>query len=338
MTHHRDLFHRVFIIMLSTVPIFSTDMYLPAMPKMVELFGAPLKLVNLTLVLFLVLFAGSSLVWGTLSDKYGRKPILLISTSTYVVSSFLCAFAGDIYALILFRSLQGIGGGAAMAISMAIVKDLFNGKQRERLLVYQGSLMAVAPIVAPIVGAQVLLWTSWRGTFVILGLFGALLFLGSLVIKESAAKHPDRSLLKTMGNLKKLGATPAFITPLIVFAVAGMPILMFVGSASHIYITHFGLSERTFSLFFGFNAAFSVVGSFAYIVLAKHLKTRTIITGSFAAVALAGACLIGFGGRSPMLFALCGIPSALAMSVMRPPSMNILLEQGKKDAGAASSL
>ena len=119
----------VLIILLSTVPIFSTDMYLPAIPKMVEGFGAPLKMVNLTLVLFLIFFAGSSLIWGTLSDKYGRKPVLLISTGIYALASFLCAASDSVYHLIGFRMLQGIGGGAAMTMAMAMVKDAFIGKK-----------------------------------------------------------------------------------------------------------------------------------------------------------------------------------------------------------------
>ena len=327
-----------FLITLTTVPIFSTDMYLPALPKMVELFGSSLKLVNLTLVVFFVLFAVSSLVWGTLSDKYGRKPILRMSLSTYVAASFLCAFADSIPQLILFRALQGIGGGAAMAVSMAMVKDIFTGQERERVLVYQSSLMAVAPIIAPMVGAQVLHHTSWRGTFLILGVFGFLLLLSSLFIKETAAKNSGKNIIKTFGSLKILLQNPAFAAPLMLFAVAGLPILMFVGSASDIYISQFGLSEQTFSYFFGFNATMSIIGPFFYIFLAKRLATQKIISMAFFMVAISGIWLILSGNHSPVMFALAILPCGLGSSLNRPPSMNILLEQGRQDSGAASSL
>jgi MFS transporter, DHA1 family, multidrug resistance protein len=324
--------------MLTTVPIFSTDMYLPALPKMVELFGTSLKLLNLTLILFFIFFAASSLVWGTLSDKYGRKPILITSISAYVVASFLCAIAGNVYQLILFRAIQGIGGGATMAVAIAMVKDVFSGKERGRVLVYLSSLMAVAPIVAPIVGAQILQVTSWRGTFVILGLFGTLLIVGSLLLSETAVRNPDKSVLKTFSSLKTLLKNPGFSLPLILFSIASMPILMFVGSASDIYITGFGLSEQTFSFFFGFNAAFAVIGPFAYILLARRFSTQAIIGLAFLLTAASGIWIVLSGNQSPVMFALAIVPSALGSSLSRPPNMNIILEQGKKDTGAASSL
>lgn len=328
-----------FLILLTTVPMFSTDMYLPAMPKMVELFG-PLKLVNLTLVVFFIFFAASSLVWGTLSDKYGRRPILLASLSTYTAAGFLCAISGDIYQLITWRALMGIGGGAAMAIAIAIVKDVFNGKDRERMLVYISCVMSLAPVVAPITGAAILKFTSWRGTFVVLGAFGTLLLLGSLLMREPSAftKDPYKTLGKTFSSLKTLVKSPGFALPLAIFSIGGMTILMFVGCASHIYITHFGLNEQAFGFFFGFNAAITSIGPFLYILLAKRFTPQSLIGLSFFLIAASGLGVVLTGHYSPIVFALAAMPLALGTGLNRPPAMNIMLEQGKKDSGAASSL
>lgn len=329
-----------FLILLTTVPMFSTDMYLPAMPKMVELFGTSLKLVNITLVVFFVFFAASSLVWGTLSDKYGRRPILLVSLSTYTATGFLCAISGDIHQLIAYRGLMGIGGGAAMAISMAIVKDVFSGKDRERMLVYQSCVMSLAPVVAPIAGAGILRFTSWRGTFVVLGAFGTLLLLGSLLMGEPSAytKDPHKTLGKTFRSLKTLAKSPGFILPLVIFSIGGMTILMFVGCASDIYITHFGLNEQAFGFFFGFNAAITSIGPFVYILLARRFTPQSLIGLSFFLIAASGLVVVLTGHYSPIVFALAATPLALGTGLNRPPSMNIMLEQGKKDSGAASSL
>lgn len=330
----------LFLIMLTSVPMFSTDMYLPALPKMVELFGASLKLINLTLILFFIFFAGSSLFWGTLSDKYGRRPILLVSLGAYAASGLLCAMAGNVYQLIALRAMQGIGGGAAMAISMAIVKDVFSGKARERILVYQSCIMSVAPVVAPIVGAGILRFTSWRGTFVVLCIFGAILFLGSLLMREpdGFVKASDKNLRKTFGSLKILAQSPGFMLPLVLFSIAGMPILMFVGSASDIYISYFGLSEQTFGFFFGFNAAASAIGPFVYILLSRRFSPQALIQLSFFLMAASGLWVVVSGNYSPMVFALAAMPLALGTGLNRPPGMNIMLEQGKQDSGAASSL
>lgn len=329
-----------FLIMLTTVPMFSTDMYLPALPKMVELFGSPLKLVNITLIVFFVLFAASSLIWGPLSDKYGRKPILLIALSVYAVSSLLCVISGNIYQLILFRALQGIGGGAAMAISMALVKDVFTGKARERVLVYQSCIVSIAPVVAPIAGAGILQYTSWRGTFVVLFVFGVILILGSLLMQEpsSFVNDPHKNIRKTFGGLKTLAQSPGFALPLMLFSISGMPILMFVGSASDIYISNFGLSEQSFGFYFGFNAAISAIGPFAYILLARRFSPQALIGLSFFLMAASGLWVVLSGNCSPIIFALAATPLALGSGLNRPPGMNIMLEQGKQDAGAASAL
>jgi DHA1 family bicyclomycin/chloramphenicol resistance-like MFS transporter len=206
------------------------------------------------------------------------------------------------------------------------------------VLIYQSSLMAVAPILAPIIGAEILRLTSWQGTFVLLGVFGALLLLGSLLISEPSRKQSDKSLLQTFGNLKTLIRTPGFVSPLLLFALAGIPILMFIGSATDIYITGFGLSEQTFSMFFGFNAAVTVIGPFAYMLLAKRLSTQAIIGLAFLLTAVSGLWIFVSGDHSPIIFALAAIPGALGSSLNRPPSMHIMLEQGRQDTGAASSL
>jgi DHA1 family bicyclomycin/chloramphenicol resistance-like MFS transporter len=198
--------------------------------------------------------------------------------------------------------------------------------------------MAIAPIVAPIIGAQMLLLTSWRGTFFLLGAFGILLLLGSVMLAETAEKNPNKNLLGTFANIGALAARPAFIKPLMLFALAGIPILLYVGSASDIFVTHFGLSEQVFSLFFGLNAASSVIGPFCYMVLVRRIPARYILGLCFSVIALSGLGVLLLGNYHPFLFALTAIPTAMACATMRPPSMNILLSQAQKEAGAASSL
>lgn len=155
--------------------------------------------------------------------KSGRFPIgnplqiVLISVRHAVptsgvlfLTSFLCMIAANVYQLIFLRAFQGIGGGAAMAISMAIVKDVFEGRERERVLVYLSSLMAVAPVVAPIIGAEILRFFPWRGIFAILSFFGVLLLMGCLWLRETAVKDSEKSIFETFGNLRTLVRNPGF--------------------------------------------------------------------------------------------------------------------------------
>ena len=144
----------------------STDLYLPALPTMTIYFHVPEYQINLTLILFFIFFSLATLIWGPLSDKYGRRPILLIGLTGYTIASILCADSSSVYQLILFRVMQAIGGGAASAVAMAIVKDVYQGRKRESILALVQSMIVISPALAPVVGALLLNFTSWRGVFV----------------------------------------------------------------------------------------------------------------------------------------------------------------------------
>ena len=175
----------VFIAFISAFIPLSTDLYLPALPHMAENFGAAPGLVNLTLVLFFVFYALGTLIWGPLSDKYGRKRILITGLTIYVAASILCALSMSIIQLIIYRVIQAIGSGAVIATGTAIVKDTYDGKKRLAVLAVVQSMVMIAPIVAPVIGAQLLNFTSWRGVFGVLALIGFLAFLGGLAMEET---------------------------------------------------------------------------------------------------------------------------------------------------------
>src|SRR5512136_2177924 len=171
----------VLIALLSAFVPLSTDLYLPALPTMSKNLQAPAEQINLTLSAFFVLYSVGMLVWGPLSDRYGRKPILLIGLSVYVFSSGLCSIATSVTALIVFRALQAAGGSAAGAVASAIVKDTFSGRQRESVLAIVQSLTMLSPAVAPMFGAILLSVTAWRGVFWTLTGIGVLALLGGLL-------------------------------------------------------------------------------------------------------------------------------------------------------------
>ena len=175
-----------FLTVLSAFVPLSTDLYLPALPGMTQYFGVPEYQTNLTLILFFVFYAIATLVWGPLSDRYGRRPILLIGLAFYTVAGALCAVAPNIYLLMLFRVLQAVGAGAAMAVATAIVKDVYRGKRRESTLALVQSMTVISPAVAPMIGALLLNLTSWRGTFWAQGVLGAL-----VVASRSLSRRPS---------------------------------------------------------------------------------------------------------------------------------------------------
>ena len=327
-----------FLIFLAGMPPLATDMYLPALPTMVDQFESSVGIVNLTLVLFFVFFSASMLLWGTLSDKYGRKPIIIIASIVFTLSSFLCAFSMNVSQLINFRILQAIGAGATVSVSMAIMKDAFEGTKRARALAISNIFSVIAPITAPIIGAGILSFLSWRWIFVFLGGAGIIIFTGALIMKETSERISDKSVLQTVANLFKVLKIPGFAYPLPLFAMLSCPIFLFIGASADIFIKGFGLSEQAYSLFFGANAAFSTLGSSLYLVLSRRFNTNQVINLSFFLLLISGLTIVITGDKSPFLFAAALVPGTIAATLTRPPSSNLLLEQVDEDAGAASSM
>ena len=137
----------IFLVMISAFPPLTTDLYLPALPNMVAALDTTQSMVNFTLSSYFVVYAFGLLFWGPLSEKFGRKPILLIGASIYVVASFLCANSGSIEQLIGFRIVQAFGGSAVTVVAVAIIKDLYDGREREKVMATIMSLVVIAPMV-----------------------------------------------------------------------------------------------------------------------------------------------------------------------------------------------
>ncbi|MFA6010237.1 MAG: MFS transporter, partial [Desulfobacteraceae bacterium] len=142
--------------LLASFPPLATDMYLPAIPYLTELWHLPLSVVNLTLVLFFVTYCVFLLIYGPLSDRFGRRPPLLMGIVIYIGASFLCAMANSVEMLIAARILQAAGAAAASSICLAIAKDRLPAKQRQVVLGYIAVIMALAPMISPMIGSLIM--------------------------------------------------------------------------------------------------------------------------------------------------------------------------------------
>ena len=328
----------VLIGLLTAFPALTTDMYLPALPTMGEHLNASLGLANLTLVLYFVFFSLSMLVWGPLSDRHGRKPILLTGVGLFVFASLLCMSAGSIEQLIVFRVFQAIGSGASSTVALAIVKDRFEAWEREKAFAIIGVIMGLAPVLAPTMGSLLLMVTSWRGIFAALAALGAIGFIGSIFREETIAVRSEDNLAGMLFRLVVVIRNPAFYKLLMVFAWMSIPILAFIAASTGVYMKHFALSKQSFSLFFAFNALFFMIGPTVYLKLAKRFDRLKIISAGFYLVAASGVLILTIGHFNPFLFALSVIPASLAGTMVRPPSTTLILEQQDGDTGSASSL
>ncbi|MFT6987813.1 MAG: DHA1 family bicyclomycin/chloramphenicol resistance-like MFS transporter [Psychromonas sp.] len=328
----------LFLVLISAFPPLTTDIYLPAMPHMVETFATNQSMVNMTLTIYFITYAAGLLFWGPLSEKFGRKPILLTGLGIYIICSILCAFSMNIEFLIFSRMLQAFGGSAVTVVATAIVKDLYDGREREKIMATVMSLVIIAPMVAPVLGAFLLKVSSWQMIFVALAIFGGISTIFAFLYQETLEEKYSGSMLRSWGRLGVVLKNPHFITLLVIFSMVSMSIMSFLAVASYIYIDGFGLTEQEFSFIFAFNALFAIIGPTLYIRISNYVSIQNIVSCCFALMMCCGLIVFTFGHLSPWLFAFTVAPATVTVVIMRVPGVNLMLEQQQGDTGSAAAL
>ena len=328
----------VLLALLSAFVPLSTDLYLPALPGMGKYFNVSPDLINLTLIGFFVFYALGTLLWGPLSDKYGRKPVLLVGLSLYVLASVLCANAWNVSALILFRILQALGGSASGAVATAIVKEVYQGRKREAVLAMVQSMVLISPALAPVLGAFLLGFTSWRGIFWSLALIGVLALLGSLLFEETITERVSGTVQHSLVRLGRVLQNRSFTAMLLMFSLLSISSMAFIASSTYIYQNGFHLSNQGYSYYFSLNALGFIYGPMLYLQISRRIHARLIIPACLAVIVASGLLVAVLGNLQPWVFALCILPASIAGSCIRPPSANLMLDQHVGDAGSVSSL
>jgi DHA1 family bicyclomycin/chloramphenicol resistance-like MFS transporter len=326
------------LALLAAFPPLSTDMYLPALPLLQEIWQQPMSVVNFTLSGFFIGFCVSMLLYGPLSDKFGRRPPLMWGIIIYIAASVASGFVDDIYYLIVLRVLQGVGASSGVVISMAITKDLYEGEYRQRILAYMAVIMALAPMLAPVFGGVIMTWLSWHWVFFVQAAMGVVALVGVLRLKEPLQALEDVSVLKAVGLYLKLFGNRRYIGLVLLFSVIVLPHFSFIGSASNIYISRFGTSEQVFSYFFAFNAAAIMAGSFICTRIQRRMTSEKIVTISFAGILAGGLFMHADLLSGPWGFALPMAMASFFFGLSRPPSNHLVLLQVDQGAGTASSL
>jgi DHA1 family bicyclomycin/chloramphenicol resistance-like MFS transporter len=322
----------------------STDMYLPALPGMTADLGSDVAEVQLTLSLFMAGFAVAQLAVGPLSDRHGRRPVLLGGLALYVVASLACLVAPSVEALIAARFVQALGACTGSVLGRAVVRDLHEPDQAARLLSYMGAAMALAPMIAPLLGGFMVVWWGWRSVFGVLVLFGAALFaLVARRLPETNA-HPDPLAMRPvrmLANYATLLRHRIYLGHLLTVAATFGGLFAFISGSSFVLIGDFGLEPQAFGLAFGVVVAAYAAGSFASGRLVRRFGGgRLIPAGCLAQVAGAAAMLVlaemGIAHPAavvaPMMVYMVGagltLPNALAGAIGPFPRM----------AGAAAAL
>lgn len=326
------------IALLAAFPPLSTDMYLAAIPLLVKQWEQPLTTVNLTLVCFFVTYCLFLLIYGPLSDRFGRRPPLLAGLMLYTFASSLCAIADNISVLIVARTLQGAGAAAASSIAFAICKDLFTGRIRQRIFLQLGIIVAAAPMIAPIIGGWIIASLSWRWVFFLQSLLGIISGIGVILMEESSKSFNTEGLGRVFKSYLRLMVNKTFIFLTIGFAFLGFPFFAFIGCSSDIFISRLGYNEKEFGYFFSLNSFAFMIAPFIFSKMSKYFSLKQLLSVSFIGVFVTS--LVMTTTMIPLPYRLV-IPMWLLtffFAFGRPPSNNLLLEQVEQDVGAASSL
>ncbi|MDT0391738.1 MULTISPECIES: multidrug effflux MFS transporter [Streptomyces] len=332
---------------LTAVPPLAMDMYLPSLPEVTRSLHAPAATVQLTLTACLAGMALGQLVVGPMSDRWGRRRPLLAGLAVFVVATVLCALAPTVELLVAFRLAQGLAGAAAIVIARAVVRDLYDGMAMARFFSTLMLISGVAPIVAPLIGGQVLRVTDWRGVFVVLTAVGVL--IGVLVwtrLPETLppAERHSGGVGEALRAMRTLLADRSFTGYMLTGGFAFAALFAYISASPFVIQEIHGASPQTFSLLFGLNSiGLVVVGQINGKVLVGRVSLDKVLGVGLAIVITAATALLlmslgvfGEVGLAPVAVALFVLMSAMGITL--PNTQALALMRVRHAAGSASAL
>ncbi|HJJ47667.1 MAG TPA: MFS transporter [Methanocorpusculum sp.] len=329
------------ITALSIIGPLSTDMYLPALSEIVAFFGTTEAFLNITLYGFLFTQALGVLFIGPVSDKFGRKYLLLGSIAVYIISSVLCAAAPDIFWFIVLRCIQGISTGGLIVIATALIKDCFRDiKVRGRVLTLTVFFGVVGPIAAPILGAWIIHTINWQSTLIFPAFLMIVCIIGVLFLTEPLGKEErlTDSISASLLRLPKLCKNRVFTLFLIAMGLPSMALLCYVAISSYIFVDGFGISGTLYSFVLAGNALLATLAMLVLQRFVASVKMRRYGLVLLVFTILSGILLLLFGEAGPLACMFCIFPMCVGAFAARPYALGILLQQYAGDTGSVSSL
>jgi DHA1 family bicyclomycin/chloramphenicol resistance-like MFS transporter len=320
----------------------ATDMYLPSLPAVSQELSASMSQTQLTLTAYILGLALGQVISGPLSDALGRRRPLLVGVAAFVATSLLCVVAPSISTLILLRLGQGVAGAAGIAIALAIASDLYTGTALARCFALLTLVNALAPITAPVIGSQLLNFTSWRGVFVVLTLIGGIFFLAT-AFGLSESLPPERrqrgGIVATLRAFRTLVSDRRFVGYALSSGFAFSTGIVYISVSPFILQNIYGLSPQLFGLVFGINAIGLAGMAQVSGRLVGRVASQTLLAWGVTTIAIGGAALflmvlsgIGLAGVLASFFIITASLGLIA------PNATTLALSNTRTAGSASAL
>jgi DHA1 family bicyclomycin/chloramphenicol resistance-like MFS transporter len=322
----------------------SIDLYLPALPAIAAGLRASAEAIQLSVTIFLAGFTAGMLLYGPLSDRYGRRPVMLGGILLFTLASLACVLVGAAGQLLVARFFQALGGGAASVLARAVVRDLFAPLEAIRRLSMMAMVTAIAPLLAPLIGSSILLWFGWRGEFGVLLLWGALsLLVVWRFLPESlpAERRGQMTLGQAFYAYRQILGDAGAIGLMLAGGMSFAAMFAYITGSPFVLIELHGLSPTIYGLIFASNAVGIFAANFFNSRLVRRHGAAQMARGG-ALAGLAAALLLGVT-ISTGLFGLAGliVPLFVVVSVtglLGANCVGLLMSRFPHNAGAAAAL
>lgn len=322
----------------------STDLYLPALPGLTQVFATDVARVQLTLSVFLAGFAVAQLFYGPLSDRYGRRPVMLFGLGVYLLSSVACMLAPSIDTLIAARFFQALGACAGPVLGRAIVRDVYGPVQAARVLAYISGAMAIAPMIGPFIGGWLTVWFGWRANFAALTLFSAVQAVVVFVMLRESNAHRDPTATqprRILENIRTLLASRRYLGYLLCVSFTYAALFSFISGSSFVLIDLHGLSPQWFGASFGvvvtgYICGTLVTGRFTLKLGPSRMVWMGALLGAGAGTLMVVLALFEVRSVWAILLPMSGYTAATGL--VMPNAQGGALAPYPKMAGAASAL
>lgn len=329
----------VFLGMLSAFGPFVTDMYLPTLPSMTEVFHTTTSLVQMGLAASMLGLAIGQVFFGPLSDKFGRKSVLISAMVLFAVSTVASIYSPDINFFNVCRFLQGLGGSGGIVLSRSIATDCYSGRELAKMLAIIGAVNGIAPVTAPVIGGLVSEAIGWRGIFWILFAIGAVILAMCLLFRESypKGKRYAGSILSLFGKFPQLFRLRYFVVYMLFYAFSCGVLFSYISSASFIIQDNFGFSELGFAVVFGINAVGIGIGS------GLSLKFRKMKNAAlFGAIGVASFALLQLVAHVLMPtflpYEIFTFLMLVSIGFILTASTTLAMDEGRLMVGSASAI
>lgn len=333
----------MFVTFIAIIGAFSSlvnDMYLPTIPSMMKEFHTTPSMTQMGISMAMAGMGLGSILWGSASDRYGRKPVLIVSLIIFVLATALSLFSPNIVFFIICRLFQGLGAGGAMVLSTSIPADVYMGRQLAKLMAIIGAINGVAPAFGPVLGGFMADWVGWRGIFVVLLIIGVGMTFWTTRYHETLP--PQRRLqVKSMKDYVKayrsLFTNGRFMIYVTIKAVAIGLLYAYISSAPFMIQTHYGFSAMAFGLIFGGNALAMGLGS--TLALKFKVMKQAMVVGCVGMFVFAVTeAFVMWHEASFLLYELFAVPMLLFSGMIFSSSNTLSMEVGHDEAGTASAI